>query len=372
MERITLKHGIMGAKKIYYIEYQANTNMQELISRYTNAKFDVNVGKKYINNDGKEIQTLFDYFRGKVWVDMRHISPNKPNNEGFVNLNLDSVRGRTIENNYKAIPESYLKKLETRKYALNTAKNYISCFERFINYYKEESIDNLDTQNIQNYLQYLVHQGRSSSYLNQAVNSIKFYYEQVLDMPGRYYNLDRPRKETRLPCILSKMEVCLIIKSIKNIKHKSIISMIYGAGLRRSELINLKLRDLNSERMTVFVQKGKGNKDRYTILSSKVLELLRKYYAEYKPKHYLFEGPSGQQYSASSIRKILERALKSAKINKHITPHSLRHSFATHLLEDGVDLRYIQELLGHSSSKTTEIYTHVAKNSFLSIKSPLD
>jgi site-specific recombinase XerD len=272
----------------------------------------------------------------------------------------------------KTIPEAFLMKLETRRYAYNTAKIYISCFERFINHFPDRKIDDLDTRDIEQYLYELSQQGRSSSYINQAVNSIKFYYEQVLNMPGRFYQIDRPRKEKRLPTVLNKAEVMSILGAIKNLKHRAIISLIYSAGLRRSEVIQLKISDFDSQRMTVFIRGAKGNKDRYSILSSKVLKLLRRYFRDFQPKYYLFEGPTGQPYSVSSIKKILDRAVKAAKITKRVTPHTLRHSFATHLLEDGVDLRYIQELLGHASSKTTEIYTHVAKNSFLSIKSPLD
>jgi site-specific recombinase XerD len=148
--------------------------------------------------------------------------------------------------------------------------------------------------------------------------------------------------------------------------------LIYSAGLRRSELINLKVSDINSERMVINIIGAKGKKDRVSLLSENILQLLRKYYKEYKPKKYLFEGARGGKYSSTSVVKILKNAAQKAGIRKNITPHMLRHSFATHLLEQGTDLRYIQELLGHNSSKTTEIYTHVSKKAIGNIRNPAD
>jgi len=221
-------------------------------------------------------------------------------------------------------------------------------------------------------LKHLVQLGKSDSYLNQAINSIKFYYEIVLNIPNRFYSIDRPRKQEKLPEILAKETVLKMIDIAANLKHKCILSLLYSAGLRRSELINLKITDIDSTRMLIRVAQGKGKKDRFTLLSKNVLVDLRSYYKIYRPKTYLFEGADGGKYSGSSVLKIVKRAAKKAGIYKKVTPHMLRHSFATHLLEDGVDLRYIQTLLGDNSTRTTEIYTHVAVTNFKNIKSPLD
>jgi len=188
------------------------------------------------------------------------------------------------------------------------------------------------------------------------INSIKFYYEVVKGMPNRFYSIERPRKKEALPKVISLEEVKGIILNTNNIKHKCIVSLLYSAGLRRSELLNLKLQDIDSKRMSILVKNSKGGKDRVTLLNENVLKDLRKYYKEWKPQKYLFEGKEGTQYSATSVVKIIKNSAKKAGINKSVSPHILRHSFATHLLENGTDLRYIQELLGHSSSKTTEIY----------------
>ncbi|MCK9400098.1 MAG: tyrosine-type recombinase/integrase [Bacteroidales bacterium] len=220
---------------------------------------------------------------------------------------------------------------------------------------------------------YLIeHRDISISYQNQSINAIKFYYEQVLGRLVKSYHIQRPRRERKLPNVLSEEEVQMILNNTDNLKHKAILSLIYSAGLRRSELINLQPTDIDSKRMYVIIRGGKGNKDRYSILSEKVLILLRKYFRKYKPFNWLFEGQFGGQYSASSIQNILKNAVAKARIKKKVTVHTLRHCFATHLLEHGVDLRYIQELLGHKNAKTTEIYTHITQRGLGKIKSPLD
>ena len=201
---------------------------------------------------------------------------------------------------------------------------------------------------------------------------MRFYYEIVLGMPNRLYRIERPRVKKKLPIVLSKEDVLKMIESTSNLKHRCIISLLYSAGLRRSELLNLKLSDIDSSRMLIHIEDAKGNKDRYTLLSKKALIDLRSYYKIWKPSDYLFESPKKSKYSANSVGKVVSNAAQKARIRKHVSAHTLRHSFATHLLEAGTDLRYIQLLLGHNSTKTTEIYTHVAKSSFDSIKNPLD
>lgn len=175
-----------------------------------------------------------------------------------------------------------------------------------------------------------------------------------------------------MPTVISKEEILAIIENTNNIKHRCIVELLYGSGLRRSELLNLKLVVIDSNRMLIRVKNSKGNKDRHTLLSQTALEDLRVYFKEWRPQTYLFEGQNGGKYSGESVLKIVKSAALKSRIKQSITPHVLRHSFATHLLESGVDLRQIQVLLGHGSSKTTEIYTHVATNTFKNIKNPLD
>ncbi|WP_345742810.1 tyrosine-type recombinase/integrase [Aquimarina aggregata] len=194
-----------------------------------------------------------------------------------------------------------------------------------------------------------------------------------MGMPNRFYSIERSRKEQKLPSILAKEDILRMIDLTKNLKHKCIISLLYSSGLRRSELLNLQLTDIDSKNMLIKVRQAKGNRDRYTVLNQSVLDNLRKYYKIYKPKLYLFEANEVERkYSTTSVLKVVKQAAKKAKITQSVHPHMLRHSFATHLLEEGIDLRYIQVLLGHNSSKTTEIYTHVAIKKFKNLKDLLN
>lgn len=275
--------------------------------------------------------------------------------------------------NYRSCPEKMILKLRELRYSEKTLKTYKSLLEEFINHYPTHDIDKIDEQKIVAFCQYLVIDRKvSASYQNQAINAIKFYYEKVLGGQRKFYFLERPNKEKSLPTVLSTEEITLLLKQLTNLKHKAILTLIYSAGLRISEAINLKIKDIDSNRMQIRIQQGKGKKDRYTILSVKTLDLLRNYFKEYKPEEYLFEGLEGGQYSARSIQTFFQEICQKVGILKKVSVHTLRHSFATHLLENGTDLRYIQVLLGHESSKTTEIYTHMTTKGFDQIKSPLD
>jgi len=275
--------------------------------------------------------------------------------------------------NKDGIPPEYLNLLLRKRYSPNTIKTYLTYMKAFREEFADRELSTISTREINEYISKLIKTSAiSASQQNQRINAIKFYYEKVLERKKAYYRINRPKKEKGLPKVLTVEEVELILKHCKNLKHKCILMTLYSAGLRRSELINLKITDIDSQRMLIRINDSKGNKDRYTLLSEKLLKLLRDYYKFCKPKYWLFEGQGGGQYSATSIANILRKALKKARINKHATPHTLRHSFATHLLEQGINLRYIQELLGHSSIKTTEIYTHVSSKQLSKIKNPLD
>jgi len=326
----------------------------------------------YVPNNKTNLDQIFSLFKGVAWIDTQYFFEKTRAKELNETFDASWVHTRKRDVNFKFCPDNYLQKLELKRYANNTVKTYVSCFEDFLNYYNKSNVDELNENDVRNYLEFLIKMDRSDSYINQAINSIKFYYETVLGMPNRFYSIERPRKKRKLPVVLSKEDISLIIKNANNLKHKCIISLLYSAGLRRSELLNLKLTDIESKRMLIRVQDAKGNKDRYTLLSETILKDLRKYYKQYKPKEYLFEGQFKKQYSPNSVGKVVSNAAIKAGIKIPVSSHILRHSFATHLLESGVDIRYIQLLLGHNSTKTTEIYTHVAKNSFNFIKNPLD
>ena len=271
------------------------------------------------------------------------------------------------------IPTEYSELLIRKRYSQSTINTYKSYFLQFIKYFLDRNPESIMPHEINAYILDLIESRHiSASQQNQIINAIKFYYEKVLERKSEFYQLSRPRKESILPNVLTLEEVQKIFRLTRNQKHKCILMTIYSGGLRRSELINLKVTDIDSKRMLIKISAAKGNKDRFTLLSEKLIIELRKYYKIYRPNNFLFEGQTGNQYSATSIEKIFRAAVNRAGIRKHVTPHSLRHSFATHLLEQGTNLRYIQELLGHASTKTTEIYTRVASNALMKIKNPLD
>lgn len=369
---INLKHLLIEEVKFIGLKYYPTPQVDAIVNSLDKVKWSETYSMHYVPNNKETLDSIFQLFKGIAWINSASFFNNKPIHTGTSNVNLDSFRHRAVSENYRTCPEEFYRKLEIKKYSMSTANTYISFFERFINYYNDKPLSSIDENDIRNYLQELVQMNRSHSYLNQAVNSIKFYYESVMNMPNRFYSIERPRPEQKLPKVISPEEVADLIRFTKNIKHRCIISLLYSAGLRRGELLNLKLDDIDGKRMLIYVNAAKGNKDRVTILSKQVLAELRNYYLEYRPKKYLFEGSEGHPYSGTSILAVIKKAGERAKIKKNITPHMLRHSFATHLLENGADLRYIQSLLGHSSSKTTEIYTKVTISHIKDIQSPFD
>ncbi len=264
-------------------------------------------------------------------------------------------------------------KLIVRRYSESTISTYRYMFREFLRYLYPRPLHQVTLEDItRHHHDLVVKKNVSRSYQNQSINAIKFYLEQVVGHDRRSYELERPKRQQKLPVVLSQEEIQRLFQQVKNQKHLAILMSIYGCGLRISELINLKIGDIDSARMEVRINGAKGEKDRICMLSPLLLRILRDYCRKYRPKMFLFEGQSGGAYSATSIRRVLERAVAKARIQKHVVVHTLRHSFGTHLLENGTNLRYIQELMGHSSPKTTEIYTHVAQNDLHKVVSPLD
>lgn len=298
----------------------------------------------------------------KAW----HIADNKKNRIRFnvsieptQNLNLDKVDAL----------KSFEQWLLAKRYSTSTIKTYLEALKSFFKFYDDKALDKIDNVDVIAYHnEFILKIKLSASYQNQIINAIKLYFAIIKDTELVIEKIYRPKRENLLPNVLSKEEVKEILSA-----HRAMLSLIYSCGLRRSELLNLKLGDIDSKRNIVIIRQAKNNKDRIVPLSAKILLMLRDYCASYKPRTWLFEGQNfGEMYSEKSLQSILKQALAKVKITKPVTLHWLRHSYATHLLESGTDLRYIQELLGHNSSKTTEIYTHVSTKSLQQIKSPFD
>ena len=267
----------------------------------------------------------------------------------------------------------YKNALLLKAYSPNTIKSYCAEFIQLLATINSTKVEDLTADKLKSYFLYCIEEfNLSENYLHSRINAIKFYYEQVLRKPKMFIDIPRPKKPLLLPKSLNINEVQKIIKATNNLKHRLIIKLAYGMGLRVSEIVNIKIEDIDSKNMKVLINRAKGKKDRYVILPDSILDELRHYYTIYKPKVYLFEGMYSEQYSSRSAQAVFKNAMKKAGITKRVGIHSLRHSYATHLLEYGTDISLIQKLLGHSNIKTTLTYTHVTDKSLAKVKSPLD
>lgn len=274
---------------------------------------------------------------------------------------------------YEAAVTALEQCLMLKRYSRRTIKSYKNALHSFIRYYDDTKPSQLTRKQINAYIHHLIQQRNiTESYQNQICCAIKMFYAEVAQQPEKVEGLVQAKKPQKIPQVLTEGEVSRLLKALDNLKHRSILSIIYSAGLRLGELTHLKLTDIQFDTHRIFVRDAKGKKDRCTILARRAEELLRAYLEVYRPAHWLFEGQDGGPYSDRSVQAIFNAAKERSRINPLATTHTLRHSFATHLLEKGMDLRNIQELLGHESSKTTEIYTHITKKSWEKIKSPLD
>ena len=265
------------------------------------------------------------------------------------------------------------KTLVLKQYGQSTINTYKKMFSVFLTKFMYHDLKSITKAQIEQFLYELIKQHNiSESYQNQLINAIKAYYEHVLGLPREYYDLQRPKKSQNIPNVLSQEEVLNILKYPENIKHKAILWTIYSAGLRISELINLRIVDVHSDEGYLSIKDSKGKKDHKTILSNHLVALLRSYYKLHKPSYWLFEGQTGGKYSSTSIRAIFRKAVKNTNSNPWATVHTLRYSFATHCIENNVNLRHLQNMLGHNSPKTTELYTKTIQINNKNISSPLD
>ncbi len=305
----------------------------------------------------------------KVW----HLPNNEENRERFkIGVDIADVDGGNANDRQKKLLE-FSRWLKSKRYSDSTVKTYTEAIRIFLLFNASKVISDITNDDLIVFNNdYILKKNLSASYQNQIVNGVKLFFQTIEHAKLKVDLVHRPRRYNPLPKVLAKEEIAAIINALDNIKHKSMISLIYSAGLRRSELVNMKLSDINSKRMQISIKQAKGRKDRIVPLSKTVLEFLRKYFLAYRPKVYLFEGQGGHLYSERSLALVLKKGCDLAGIKKPVNLHMLRHSYATHLLETGTDLRYIQELLGHKSSRTTEIYTHVSLKSLQKIASPLD
>lgn len=349
----------------------------------------------YTPNGPHELKAIFTAFKGVAWVDMNGLrkkpEPARVQQTPALQKSQKQPVGTkpgprtagTADTGRKGTPSlspaqcealaAMQRKLEVAWYSPNTIETYLNATKHFFLHFPDQLPKDISAADIEAYQHELATTRKvSNSYLNQVVNAVRYFYKDVVGDAYRVKFIERPRGERKLPKVLSEQEVAAILKAPTNLKHRCILMLIYSAGLRLGELIALERTDIIPERKQVLIRGGKGGKDRISLLSEKLLRLLDEYLKTYEPQRYLFEGPKGAQYSDTSVQQVFKQAKKKAGITAPATVHTLRHSFATHLLENGTDLRYIQTLLGHASSKTTEIYTHVSTKAIGKIRSPLD
>ena len=349
--------------------------------------FDVAVKRHVMSFNGvRWSQTHKQFYVSDTWDNRQQLFKHLNSNGYYVDYSALKKEKKVVESRQKIViilPDlteiqktdisRFKKWMAQKRLSLNTINTYAEVTSQFIRYLNLKGSKDISTKLIEafNY-EYIVAPGKSINYQNQCINGIKKYMVYK-NHAVESLQIERPRKEKALPEVLSLEDVKAILDNTHNLKHKTLLSLVYSAGLRIGEAINLKLRDIYSKRMLIHIKMAKGKKDRYTLLSLSFLNLLKEYYRVYKPKDYLFEGQDGGPYTASSAQVVLKNSVRLAGIKgRRITLHTLRHSFATHLLESGTDLRYIQTLLGHSSPKTTMIYTHVSESRIQNIKNPFD
>ena len=342
----TYKIGVHKNQNVIFILFEKNSNLIQEVKNISGSFW----------SQSKKVWYVLDTESNRSLFNLEPQSASLPSEEGMKHLQKFSYW------------------LKSKRYSENTIKTYTEALKSFLIFFNTKEIASITNEDVVYYNNnYILKNNLSHSYQNQVVNAIKLYFKTVQNVSLELDKIHRPKREKVLPNVLSKEEVKAILNAHANTKHKMMLSLIYSCGLRCGELLALQPVHIDSKRNIIMVKNSKGKKDRIVPLSPKILEMLREYYLAFKPKNYLFEGQTvGNPYDNRSLQQVLKQALTKAGITKPVTLHWLRHSYATHLLESGTDLRYIQELLGHNSSKTTEIYTHVSTKSIQQIKSPFD
>lgn len=376
---ITLKNTTQEGLQVVLINFLYQKEIIELIKANTKARWSQSLRCWMIQESEFNLHSFFELFRGKAYLDyseLKKASDTKPvvgTTKVISRYNLTEIKSGLSPEAKEQI-QLFAKWMEQKRYAENSIKTYIHQLEIFFGFYASQKPAAIGNEDITRFnTDFILKNGLSSTFQNQTVSALKLFYEKNYNRLLNIEEIERPLKSNPLPKVFSKPDLEKFFRAITNQKHKMAMEIIYSCGLRRSELVNLKLEHLDSKRKMLSIINSKGKKDRVVPLSDRTLQKIKEYYHAYRPQQYLIEGQfPGKSLSTGSLQKIFDRAMVKARINKPYTIHCLRHSIATHLLENGTDLRYIQELLGHKSSKTTEIYTHVSNQSLQNIKNPFD
>lgn len=372
MKTIIVKRQIHRRENRLTLSFEYDIDLISIIKNIDDARWSSTLKCWHIPDNADMVSKLISMLKGKAFLhyaSLKHEKKSVPIPDETIPVHLPDQKDED-----KVKIEEFRKWMIHKRYSDSTINTYTGMLGQFFRFIKPKDSSEINSDDMVRFVnEYVIPRGLSYTFQNQVINAAKLFFRHVYKTDLDVETFERPRREHRLPNVLSKEEVKLIIEVSTNTKHRVMLSLIYACGLRRSELLNLKPVDIDSQRGVLLIRQSKGKKDRIVPVSEKLVGILREYYKRYKPERYLFEGQvKGEQYSASSMQKVLKEACIKAGIRKPVTLHWLRHSYATHLLESGTDLRFIQELLGHRSSKTTELYTHVSVKSIQKIKSPFD
>lgn len=349
------------------IIFPYNDNLLKVIREIPEAKWSKTLSCWYILNTPENLKLIFNKFKNITKIDSKLLF-KKTDVKDFPKKR---IRNLTAKN--RATLNQFFKYLRGKRYSKSTIDVYTQLVADFVEYYNDKNLALLNNKDVERFIEDIyIKKNYSISTQRQFISGLKLFIVFIEDININNLELVRPKKSKKLPTVLSYQELIRLLQVTKNIKHRTILALLYSSGLRISEVLNLKINHIEFSRKQIFVNNGKGRKDRYVTLAESVIPLIENYLVTYTPKLYFFEGEQGQQYSDSSVRKFLKKSCQLAHITSNVSPHTLRHSYATHLLEQGVGIRHIQELLGHAKPETTMIYTHVARKDLLSIKSPLD
>jgi len=342
------------------IQFSYHKKLIALVRSIKGSYWSKSLNTWYIKYSQENLQTILTVFK-----DITIVDTSKLHKKELFTRNLTKEQKNLLNNFYLF--------LKGKRYSQSTIKTYTFFIADFINFYRKIPLNNLTNRAVELFIENVfITRNYSISTQRQFISALKIF---IVFYPHTEINdlvLERPKKSRKLPSVLSQEEVLKIISSTQNLKHRAILVLIYSCGLRISELVNLELTDFHIQRKQLVIKNGKGRKDRYVSLADSFIPLLSNYYHSYKPKFYFVEGQKSGKYSTESVRQFLKKSCVKANIKKTVTPHTLRHSYATHLLENGVDIRYIQSLLGHAKPETTMIYTHVRRKDLMEIQNPLD
>lgn len=375
MEKFTIRQEEHNGMQRSFLYFKRDFALQEELKKIKGVYFS-NSKKAWHTEAGnlEEIKTLLQRFPVYEVETEEKAEERSEKKEKEVLVKSTSLSSETPKQEVVQKLEELRSWMRSKRYSENTIGTYIDALRTFFRYFSEKDTGEITNEDLIEFNnRYILKNKLSASFQNQVVNAVKLFCRITENKKLDPELIHRPKRARVLPNVLSKEEVKAILEVQKNLKHRAMLSLVYSCGLRRGELLNLKLNDVDSKRNLLIVRQAKGKKDRIVPLSEKMLTLLREYYKAYKPKEWLFEGQNGvDQYDERSLASVLRSALEKCGIDKPVSLHWLRHSYATHLLENGTDLRYIQEILGHRSSRTTEIYTHVSNLSIQKVVSPFD